>query len=165
MNEEWRPVEGFEATYRVSNVGNVYSIRSERNIAKQISPYGYVTVSLCWNGVCRSHYVHRLVATAFLGTISKDTEINHKDCDKLNNNSDNLEIVTHAYNMAHAANNGRIPRNYGVRSGRAKFSEKDAIYIKSHKEIIRAAALAKIFGVNCNSVYRIQNGRRWSYLL
>jgi hypothetical protein len=37
---------------------------------------------------------HRLVAELFLPDYSEDLVVNHKDCNKLNNNVDNLEMVT-----------------------------------------------------------------------
>jgi len=46
-------------------------------------------------------YVHRLVAHAFLGGLSGDLEVNHKNFNKHDNRVENLEIVTHSQNQKH----------------------------------------------------------------
>lgn len=49
--------------------------------------------------------VHRAVAKGFLGEPQNpDYTVNHKDCDKLNNNISNLEWVPHSANIHHWIN-------------------------------------------------------------
>lgn len=79
MLEFYRPIPA-NPYYLISNLGNVRSIprriRTKRGHARQIpggklSPGrtgdGYLTVNLCRGGKRRSHYVHALVARAFVG--------------------------------------------------------------------------------------------------
>jgi hypothetical protein len=50
--------------------------------------------------------VHRIVAKYFCEGYFDGAVVNHKDCNKLNNNADNLEWCTSSYNTRHAyANN------------------------------------------------------------
>lgn len=44
-------------------------------------------------------YVHRAVTELFIGKIPEGYEVEHIDCNKLNNRVDNLRIVTHIDNM------------------------------------------------------------------
>ena len=45
--------------------------------------------------------VHRLVAQTFIPNPDNLPEINHLDCDRANNNVDNLEWCTYSYNNYH----------------------------------------------------------------
>ena len=46
--------------------------------------------------------VHRLVYEAFIGDIPSGFEINHKDLNRGNNCSENLEIMTHLENVQYS---------------------------------------------------------------
>ena len=62
---------------------------------------GYARIILSDGKGHHTHYVHRLVAMAF---VSGDTSltVNHIDMNKLNNRADNLEWISHADNLAKA---------------------------------------------------------------
>lgn len=68
--------------------------------------YGVVTT--CENGKQKSHYVHRLVAEAFIPNPENKPCVNHKDGNPKNNHIDNLEWVTFKENTVHAINTGLI---------------------------------------------------------
>ncbi len=103
MKEIWKKIEGFE-DYEISSTGRVKSLSREIcNIRrcyiskdKILKPYlgsrGYYTVSI--NG--RPKSIHVLVAIAFLGHKSCGAElvVDHIDNNKINNNLNNLQIVT-----------------------------------------------------------------------
>lgn len=57
--------------------------------------------------VCR---VHSLMALAFLGGYRDSLVVNHKDCNKANNNLSNLELISEKDNSIHATINRRNPR-------------------------------------------------------
>lgn len=77
--------------------------------------------------------VHRLVAAAFLGR-NDDLMVNHKDGNKLNNRSDNLEYVTNQQNTIHAYNSGLNKR---VR--RVKQFDLQGNFIKEYPSVAQAA--------------------------
>ena len=95
------PVAGYESFYSIDEYGNVYSIRSKRNLKHSISASGYHTVEFNVNGKVKRVLVHRLVATAFLENPLNLPQVNHKDENKSNNCVTNLEWCTAKYNMAY----------------------------------------------------------------
>lgn len=116
----WAPVAGYRGVYEVSDAGAVRRVRAGRGTrAKELVPYsagaGYLQVGLRTPGSRKKFYVHRLVASAFLGgSPPGKPEVNHKDGDKTNNSVDNLEWVSHSENHKHAyltGLSGLITRN------------------------------------------------------
>ena len=100
IQEEYRPVVGFENLYEVSNLGNVRSYRRLMTQSKINS--GYIRVRFCLNGHKTSELVHRAVAKAFLPNPENKREVNHKDGDRTNNVLSNLEWATSSENKQHA---------------------------------------------------------------
>jgi hypothetical protein len=100
MQEEFRDVEGYEGLYQVSNLGRVKGFKrcSNGKILKLgNNGKGYLQVCLCKKGIKqKSVKVHQLVAITFLNHThcGHKLVVNHKDFNRLNNNLDNLEIVT-----------------------------------------------------------------------
>ena len=70
--------------------------------------HGYLMVSLMVDGKNHRCLVHRLVAEVFLGEAPSNTEIDHKDGNKLNNTANNLEWVTRKENLKRDKNLGLI---------------------------------------------------------
>lgn len=105
--EVWKDISGFEGLYRISNKGNVYSIRRDKVLKPKTDRYGYYAVSLWDNESKKIAYrtIHRLVAEAFLDAVSGCNVVNHLDCDKKNNDVSNLEWTTVQGNTKHAYDN------------------------------------------------------------
>lgn len=101
--EEWRDIKSYEGLYQVSNLGRIKSLNYRRSgkegiLRSSINSKGYLTVSLG----NKTFSVHQLVAESFLNhTIDKYTMVvNHIDGNKLNNNINNLESVSHRSNCS-----------------------------------------------------------------
>ncbi len=108
---EWRPIPEFDG-YAVSKCGHVLSIarktvrsngRPHSIPAKVLKSWsdtnGYLQVSFRVDGRRLYRSCHRLVYTAWIGEIPKDKVVDHIDADKLNNNADNLQLLTCSQNV------------------------------------------------------------------
>ena len=84
--------------YLIDDLGNVYSIKTNKYLKPNIINNGYEQVTLCKNGKRKSVLVHRLVASAFIVNTNNYPIVNHKDECKTNNNVNNLEWCSHKYN-------------------------------------------------------------------
>lgn len=111
--ERWIAV--YNGFYEVSDHGQVRrriggkGARAGLILKLSIASTGYPVVTLCVDGKRRVTHVHALVASAFLGDRGDGLMVNHKDGDKTNNHISNLEYVTRAENMQHAARIGLLP--------------------------------------------------------
>jgi hypothetical protein len=116
-----------------------------RPIYGEIDKHGYRRISVFYekNGIkIRKHkFVHRLVAEAFLDNYSKNLVTNHKDCNKLNNHYNNLEMCTISQNTQHTVDNNLL-----------KVKGEDCIFNKYSEEFVRAI-LTKL-----KDVKRLPNG-------
>lgn len=101
MQEIWKDINGYDGKYKVSNLGNVKNNR-EKIMKIQVRKDGYAIIVLSKNGIQKAHYIHSLVANAFISRPNGKEEINHIDANKANNRVDNLEWVTKRENHLHA---------------------------------------------------------------
>lgn len=105
--------------YSVDTEGNVWSLNYNRTGKKKAlsggkSNCGYMKVTLRFNCIEKSFFIHRLVAMAFIPNPNNLPEVNHKDEDKTNNNIGNLEWCTRSYNLTYGT---RIERFLGKMKG------------------------------------------------
>lgn len=96
----------------------------ERGFLKQRKNQdGYMEVTL---GVTENRHsrvkVHRIIAEQFVPNPFGLPEVNHLDCDRSNNNADNLEWCTHQQNVKYSADKGNYKRHMGEENGRAKLT-------------------------------------------
>lgn len=114
MDEVWKPIEGYEGLYDVSNLGNVRRHRYIKGTGETrtypIKPTpngtGYVKVVLYDRDRYTNVLVHRLVAKAFVENPNNKEQVNHIDGCKTNNAADNLEWCTQSENVRHAYSHG-----------------------------------------------------------
>lgn len=106
--ERWRDMVGYEGRYQVSDFGNVRTLIARdapRALATALSTRGYVKVTLSEvaTGKRLNAEIHRHVALAFLGPApTPNSQVNHLDGSKLNNQLSNLEWVSPSENCRHA---------------------------------------------------------------
>lgn len=104
-NEIWKDIKGYESLYQISNKGNIFSKRKNKNLAKTDNGKGYKLVSFHTKGKRKNFYVHRLVAEAFIENPNNFKTINHKDFDRSNNEVTNLEWCTQLHNVRYSVPN------------------------------------------------------------
>lgn len=83
---EIREIEGYEGLYGVSADGSVYSLitnmtRRKGRLKDYENTNGYRRVNLYKNGKVKPHYVHRLVAAAFIPNPEGLPVVNHINAD------------------------------------------------------------------------------------
>lgn len=108
-NEVWKSLPGVPGI-EVSTLGNVRTldrvVSSEKytrfikgHVLKQRgNNYGYMLVNIPIAGKWTTKSVHRLIAKTFIPNQDNLPEVNHRDCDRTNNNVSNLEWCTGSYN-------------------------------------------------------------------
>lgn len=179
--EEWKPIEGYEGIYEISNMGHIRS--HDRYLPKVVrgtpcisfykgcvlSPgdngHGYLFVYLRLNGNIKRFYIHRLVASHFLPKIEGKDFINHKDGDKTNNNVENLEWCTIAENNLHKF---RVIKHFTSLSGKPNQKNrkkigyfKNGILVETFNGLREASTKLNI---NYTNLSMICNGKRKSTL-
>ena len=108
QKEIWKDIIGFKSCYQVSNIGRIKSLPRRLKTSKgnfnvkgiylkgSIGSDGYKSVTLKKAPIKKYYKVHQLVAIHFLNhkQCGYEKVVNHIDFNKLNNNVNNLEVVT-----------------------------------------------------------------------
>lgn len=102
----WKPINGYEDLYEVSQNGDVKSLLKNRLLKPWKHKKGYLVITLTKDKKHKHFYVHRLVAEAFLENKRSKGEVNHIDGNKKNNRLNNLEWCDGLENRKHAYENG-----------------------------------------------------------
>ena len=142
--------------YEITENGDVRNSKTKRILTGGINNSGYRTVHIKHSD--NPEFVHRLVAETFVHNddpINK-TDVNHKDGNKLNNASSNLEWVSRSDNVRHAYLNGLNRPSGGGHNKRAIRVVETGQVFDSQEEC--AAAI----GGSKGGVSMVINGRRKS---
>ena len=163
----------FYDTYFISNKGRVKSkIRTKINSQSCfvgeaiIKPYknkgGYLSIKLCNNSTTRAFFIHRIVALSFIPNPENKPFINHKDCNKLNNNVENLEWCTRKENMQHASKNNLLSDHRGENCGMAKLTNEQVISIRNEYVPHKKLNLAKRYGISTHTLNVLVRRKTWT---
>lgn len=109
MKEVWKDIQNYEGLYKISNYGNIVSLKhawGNRDVARIVSQHitkkGYKRVGLHKDNKSKLYMVHRLVAETFISNPTKEQEINHKNYDRTDNYVNNLEWLSHTQNVRYS---------------------------------------------------------------
>ena len=165
--EEWRKIEGFP-NYTISNLGRVCSTKREQAVILKArkNRYGYLQVYLCnENKKFYNKKVHRLVASAFISNHNDNTEVNHINGNKTDNNVSNLEWITHSENLKHAFATG-LQSNAGIHNPCTHLTEAQVseIYRLAHVGSLTQKEIGGLFGIKQRTVSNIKTRRSWKEL-
>lgn len=177
-----KDIPGFKGYYKISDTGEVLGLKRTvtdvlghtytiypRILSPAYTGRGYLMVTLNMDGKGTYKYIHQLVAEAFVEKPEVPEGVtlivNHKDGDKENNNSYNLEWVTYSYNNLHALDNG-LRHGRGESHYNSKLTEKDVIYIKNKiKNGCEPKELYKEFNVARATILDIAKGKTWKQVV
>ena len=174
--ETWSSINGYKGIYEVSNIGRVKSLARVIKCPNYISMVkeivmkshfngsGYKKISLINGNDRKSFYIHRLVAETFIKNINGLKEVNHKDGDKENNISSNLEWCTHSENIKHAYDNSLIPDRKGENHPRTELTNKDILNIRKLKGLFKIVEIAKKYSVSRYVISIIINKKSWKHI-
>ena len=163
MNEEWRPIPGYEGYYEVSNIGRVRSLNRytksgwgtpvfhpSQMMKCRVVSNGYRHVKLTKDGRRCEPLVHRLVAEAFLPNPQNLPQVNHKDGDKSNDIVSNLEWCTHSDNQLHSRR--ILKRVCGLPRKRVECIDTGEVFETAHHA-------ARAYNLNPGGVYYVCEGK------
>ena len=160
MKETWKPIEGYEGLYEISNLGNIYCTKRKITRFLQISKNGYLRVSLSKEGHKTTYLVHRLVAEAFIPNPDNLPQVNHKDENKINNHVDNLEWCTAIYNLNYGNRNSKSGKSVVQYDLQGKFLKKWQTISSAGKEL---GILVTNICDCCKGGRKTAGGFKWKY--
>lgn len=180
FGEEWKEIDFGDIKpqkkYLISNFGRIASYTdeiSEANPIKLASISGYLSFNIRYKGKRKTYYAHRLVAKHFIPCNKEEkTIVIHKDHNKVNNISSNLEWVTIKEKSKHQEKNPKvIEARFEKRTKNQighKLTSTDVIRLKRKiwdpNRKTRMKIIAKQFGISEMQLYRIKSGENWSHI-
>lgn len=154
MKEVWKDIKDFNSYYSVSNYGRIKDC-SGKIKTTYINNKGYECITLYGHKQKKHYLVHRLVAIYFIPNPHRYTQVNHKDCNKLNNRVDNLEWVNQKENYEHGMKHFLYSKNEDHYFSKLTNKEVEIINRLYRLGFIRAT-IAKIMNVNPSSIEAIE---------
>lgn len=155
-----KDVVGYEGLYMVREDGEIWGVKRKKFLAQRYDKHGYKRINLHKDGKMKTHYIHTLVAEAFIPNPEGKPTVNHNDENKENNNWTNLSWMTM-----------KEQNEYGTRISRAAtscFKPVRCVETGETYESVKAAAAAmnvtpscigraaKVGGTSC--------GYHWEYV-
>lgn len=156
--QRWKKVVG-HPDYLVSNMGRVWSKKSNKLMKLVKNKRGYLQVNLSG----KTLYIHRIVAEAFLANPEMKPQVHHIDHNPSNNDVLNLMWVTDAENKKYCHENGGYT---GESARNVKLTEKDVLLMRHHyeSENYSIKSLAYMFDVKYSTARKAIKGINWSHL-
>jgi len=183
-DEEWRDVPGYEGFYMASSHGRVKSLDRvvfhgtytkmgkpvyRQQPGKLMPGYptkrGYLSASLCREGVSWTVTIHRVVALTFLGPVPDGLEVCHNDGNPANNRPENLRYDTHKENNADKHLHGT--QLQGTTITQSKLTEFEVLYLRylhGKGGIPDRESTALQYGVHAATIQKILSGKTWKHL-
>lgn len=173
MDEEWRPVRGWEGLYEVSNTGKARSLprptphgmRGGNELGHYVRKHdGYPEVRLGAPGrKPQKRMLHHLVLEAFVGPCPEGLEALHGPGGKLDASLPNLSWGTRAQNIGDRVRDHQSQR--GERHGLTTLTWEQVCEIRrlvAERKMYQYEIAAR-FGVSKQTITNIKTGHTWAY--
>lgn len=183
--EIWKDVIGYEGLYKCSNLGRIKSLErnvynftglkkiEERLMRGSLNDWGYRTVRLSKGDDCKTTTFHRIIAIAFIPNPDNKLEVNHKNFNKDDNKTENLEWSTRIENCSHAWDNKYREQGLDLsnkkRGEQVKCSKLTEIQVKAIRSAherygIGYLTLSKLCGVGQMTIKYIIERKTWHHI-
>lgn len=154
--EVWRPIEGYDGRYEVSNLGRVRYLGVHIKF-QATTKKGYKEVRIKFQGHINRKAVHRLVAKAFISNPNCLETVDHINEDKYDNRVVNLRWMDRSDNWKRSCS--------GIKHWKNKLSPSDAPKIKEmYASGMTQIAIAEEYGIDKSVISRVVNDKL-EYLL
>lgn len=168
FDEIFRPIEGFEGHYEVSNLGNVKTIKfgRNRNMSTAYDNDGYKLTGLTINGIAKTCKVHRLVAKAFIPNPLNLPIVNHINSKRDDNRVDNLEWCTESYNAKHSFLANERTGMLGEKHPMSTISDSNVMLMRNDFDngLFCVKTLSDKYSVSSNVTWNIVSNRTFRHL-
>jgi hypothetical protein len=158
LQEQWRPVKGYERLYEISNLGRVrsldkkvkcgygaYRIMKGKILSLTLGTTGSLRCALGSEQKFKTTFIHRIVAMAFLTKTPERNYVNHKNGIKTDNRIENLEWCTKHEDCQHAQDTGLSKARYKARK----------LSLEQAREIVRLRKLTHKGGYGIGKILNI----------
>jgi len=157
-----RDVKGFEGLYKVTEDGQVWSVRKNRFLKLGIGTHGYKVAYLHKNGEKKNALVHRLVASAYCEGKAEGLVVDHEDGNKLNNHYTNLFWKTQRDNVKNQMERGTFTYKEAHKQARIARRKPVRVFFPDGKTKDYEASIdvCKELNLQPSKVSQVLNGKR-----
>lgn len=153
---KWIDIPGFPK-HQISDEGKIRYKNTGRILRGHVNSSGYLDV---WLTHTERRLVHRLVMESFIGPPPfPNAQVNHIDCDRLNNRLENLEWCTPSENIRWGVTHGNIEPMKGLIKA-TEINRKPVRIIETGQIFNSLQACANYLGVTRGNISRVLTGER-----
>lgn len=164
IREVWLPVPEYEGLYDASNLGNIRRVGASKPLAACDGGNGYLIVSLCKDGVIKTHRVHRVILITFCGLEPFEEAIAaHNDGVRGNCRLTNLRWASPVDNQRDRVRHGTYICGadvFGAKLTDDRVREIRALIAKGY----RGPQIARSFGVSVSTIHLIRKNKIWRHV-